>query len=175
MTWQAWGANGEGVGGVAVLVTLVYLAVQTRQARRSAWSQAPQWISDGNRSWIAATREDAEFGALVTRAIHGWDDLDELEHLRVHSWWGEKIVHLDAVPTLRDQGLTEEERAEAWIGDSLSLILSPGGAEWWKASKHVFVRKVRDRLDARLEDPASLPDAFTQSLPFFRKDPRDAE
>ena len=33
MTLQEWGALGELVGGVAVIATLLYLAVQTRQSR----------------------------------------------------------------------------------------------------------------------------------------------
>ncbi len=33
MTHQDWGAIGELVGGVAVIATLVYLAMQTREGR----------------------------------------------------------------------------------------------------------------------------------------------
>jgi len=36
MNWEALGAIGEIVGAVAVVVTLVYLAVQIRQNTRSA-------------------------------------------------------------------------------------------------------------------------------------------
>jgi hypothetical protein len=40
MNWDAIGAIGELVGGAAVLVTLIYLAVQIRQAN-SAGSASP--------------------------------------------------------------------------------------------------------------------------------------
>lgn len=168
MTLQEWGAVGEFVGGVAVIATLIYLAVQTRQARRSAWAQAPQWISDGYREWISAPRADAELGALIIRATHGWNDLTKIDQLRAHAWWGEKIVHLDAVLTLFDQGVIDELRKRAWVDDCLMMLVTPGGAEWWAHTKILFTPQVRDEIERRLQDPSTLPPPWSETLPFFR-------
>ena len=168
MTLQEWGALGELIGGVAVIATLIYLAVQTRQARRSAWAQAPQWISDGYRSWVSAPREDAAFAELIIRATQGWNNLSQIDQFRVHTWWGEKIVHLDAVLTLHDQGVIDELRKRAWVDDSLGLLCTPGGAEWWSELKGVFTPQVRSELERRLEDRSTLPAAWSETLPFLR-------
>lgn len=168
MTLQEWGALGEFVGGVAVIVTLVYLAVQTRQARRSAWADAPQWMSDGYRAWISAPRDDAELARLIVRGVASWDDLNPIEQLRVHSWWGEKVVSLDAIITLHAQGLIEDDRLKAWVDDCLSMIRTPGGAEWWARTKVVFTPQVRGELERRLAEPGTLPPPWTETLLFFR-------
>jgi hypothetical protein len=175
MTLQEWGALGELVGGVAVIATLIYLAVQTRQARRSAWAQAPQWISDGYRSWISAPREDAELAELLIRATHGWSNLSQIDQFRVHCWWADKIVHLDAVLTLHDQGVIDELRTRAWVDDSLGLLGTRGGAEWWSDVKSVFTPQVRGELDRRLEDRSTLPAAWSETIPFLRVEPVDNE
>jgi len=175
MTLQDWGALGELVGGVAVIATLIYLAVQTRQARRSALAQAPQWISDGYRSWISAPRQDPEFSHLLIRALHNWSDLSPVDQLRAHSWWADKIVHLDAVLTLHEQGVIDDERKVAWVDDSLALLVTTGGREWWSDTKFLFTPQVRDELERRLQDISSLPAGWTETLPFFRKDALDRE
>lgn len=169
MTLQEWGALGELVGGVAVIATLAYLAVQTRQARRQAWAQAPQWISDGYRSWIGAPRGDPELAGLLIQAHHGWSGLSQAEQLRVHCWWGEKIVHLDAVLTLHDQGLIDDARKRAWVDDSLMMLGTAGGAEWWADTKFLFTPQVRAALEQRLEKPDTLPPPWTVTLPFFQR------
>jgi hypothetical protein len=171
MTLQEWGAIGEFVGGVAVIATLIYLAVQTRQAKSAALGQAPQWISDGYKHWVSAPRQDPEFAELCIRAMHNWSGLSPVEQFRTHSWWGEKIVHLDAILTLHEQGVIDDKRKRAWVDDSLGLILTPGGSEWWSEVNAVFTPNVRDELESRLEEPSTLPAGFTTTLSWFRDQP----
>ena len=57
MNWDAVGAIAETIGGIAVLVTLVYLAVQVRHANRIQRqtllsNQTAHWV--GNCQTIAA-------------------------------------------------------------------------------------------------------------------------
>ena len=168
LTIQDLGALGELLGSIAVLATLVYLALQTRHARRAGLTQAPQWISDGYRSWFIAPRQDPEFGRLVLNATHSWSELSALDQFRTHCWWAEMIVHLDAVLTFRAQGLIDEPRTVAWVDNSLGLIQTPGGREWWSETKFLYSPQVRDELERRLEDPSNLPDAWTKTLTWFR-------
>ncbi len=168
MTLQDWGAFGELVGGVAVIATLIYLAVQTRQTRRAAMAQAPQWISDGYRNWFATPRQDPDFAKIVLRFVRTWSELDPIDQLRVHLYGAEMIVHLDAVLTLREQGLSDDDSVDAWVDNSLGLILTPGGLEWWSDVKFVFTPRVRGEIERRLQDPSSLPAPWTEALPFFR-------
>lgn len=138
VTAQDLGSSGEFVAAIATLATLIYLAVQTRQARRSAWAQAPQWISDGYRSWISAPREDPELGHLVIRALQNWSDLSPIDQFKAHCWWADKIVHLDAVLTLHEQGVIDDERKVAWVDDRLALLITPGGQQWWSDTKFLY-------------------------------------
>ena len=170
MTLQDLGSLGEFVAAFATLATLVYLAAQTRQGRRSASAQAPQWISDGCRSWISAPREDPELGDLVIRALQNWSELSPVDQLKVHCWWAEKVVHLDAVLTLHEQGVIDDERKAAWVDGSLALLVTPGGRQWWSDTKSLFTPQVRCELERRLQDESSLPAGWTTTLPFFRHD-----
>lgn len=175
MTLQDWGAFGELVGGVAVIATLIYLAVQTRQARRSALAQGPQWIFDGYRTWIAAPRQDSDLAQLILRATQNWSELTPIDQFRAHCWWGEKIVHLDAVLTLYAQGVIDDKRKSAWVDDSLAMILTPGGRDWWSETKLLFTPQVRAELEGRLQGRSSLPEAWTTTLPWFRNGEPNSE
>jgi hypothetical protein len=175
MTLQDWGALGEVVGGVAVIATLIYLAVQTRQARRTALAQAPQWISDGFRSWISGPRDDKELAEILIRANQNWSGLSPVDQLRAHCWWVDKVVHLDAVLTLHAQGAIDDEHKRSWIDDSLGMINTPGGLEWWSRTKFLYNPQVRVELESRLQDPSNLPAGWTTTLPFFRNEAPDRD
>ena len=175
MTMQDWGAIGELVGGVAVIATLAYLAIQTRQARRSVLAEGPQWIFDGYRSWVAAPRQDPELAQLILRATQNWSELSPVDQFRVHAWWGEKIVHLEAVISLFAQGSIDEGLMRAWVDDALAMILTPGGRQWWADTKHLFAPNTRVELERRPADPASLPDGWTTTLPWFRVDQENGQ
>jgi hypothetical protein len=175
MTLQDWGAIGELVGGIAVIATLIYLAMQTRQARRTALAQAPQWISDGFRDWISAPRDNTELAELLIRANHSWGELSPVEQFKAHCWWGDKVVHLDAILTLHEQGIIDDSRKEAWVDDCLGMINTPGGLEWWSNTMFLFTPQLQGELESRIRDPSSLPDGWTTTLPFFRIEEPDGE
>jgi hypothetical protein len=175
MTLQDWGSIGELVGGVAVIATLIYLAMQTRQARRTARAQAPQWISDGFRNWISAPRDDTELAELLIRANHCWSELSPVDQFKAHCWWVDKVVHLDAVLTLHEQGVIDDSRKGAWVDDCLGMINTPGGLEWWSSTMFIFTPQVRGELESRIRDPSSLPAGWTTTLPWFRIEEPDGE
>lgn len=61
MTIQDWGAIGEIVGGVAVVVTLIYLATQIRYARLAASDASRQGRAQGVRDLLLAVIHNAEY------------------------------------------------------------------------------------------------------------------
>ena len=97
MTIQDWGAIGELLGSIAVLVTLIYLATQVRIARRtiatSAIAELHRAFSSVNQQVIGSEEvaliysrglkdpaslsesERIRFGMLVREALNGYFDL----------------------------------------------------------------------------------------------------
>jgi hypothetical protein len=61
MTIQDWGAIGEVVGALAVVVTLVYLASQVRYARLAAADASRQGRADGVRELLLTVVNNPDF------------------------------------------------------------------------------------------------------------------
>ena len=68
MTIQDWGAVGEIVGALAVVVTLAYLATQIRYARVAANDASRQGRADGVREILVATMTDPELRRVWMKA-----------------------------------------------------------------------------------------------------------
>jgi len=91
MSFQDFGAIGEMVGGIAVVVSLIYVAYQIRQSSRqieqnSRHLEASMYYAtnDAFYRWFALLAQDADLAALWRRALAG-ETLTPDETTRVHS------------------------------------------------------------------------------------------
>lgn len=82
MNWDAIGAIGEIVGAGAVVISLVYLALQIRAQSNEARLSAMHDISVGYRDTLA-TVADGEMAVIVDKAIDSYDSLTRVEVIRL--------------------------------------------------------------------------------------------
>ena len=81
MNWEAIGAVGEITGAIAVVATLGYLALQTKQANKLARANTILQLQAENRAHRNALAQDPELSDIVMRAIRG-DELTEHDLFR---------------------------------------------------------------------------------------------
>ena len=116
MDIQDWGALGEVLGAIGVVVTLIYLARQIREnSRHEAWD--PIYSNDRNiRVWTTGLRSPG--------------DLDE-EDLALFHLFMTRIVNVlaTAVAQHRYDVLTADEFRK-YAARANSLLSSPGGEHW---------------------------------------------
>jgi len=86
MSIQDWGAVGEIVGAIAVVVTLLYLAGQIRQNTQVARSATRQAITQGATDFARNLTESGELTDLLHRSLDG-QALEPNEMLRVQAFF----------------------------------------------------------------------------------------
>ena len=130
MNWDAIGAVGEILGAVAVLVTLVYLAAQVRQARnslridgiRANREERREYFTDARDSpYLAEIYSKIESGASLTPA----DKFRLLNHYAI--LWG--LQYSEWLQTQMDVIGTYKTSHEASVAFNLSM---PGSREWFE-------------------------------------------
>ena len=83
MTIQDFGAIGDLVGGVAVVITLVYLAVQIKQNTKIHASLIRQNFYDATQQQILHAVESPEFNALMNRSWTSDEALSPAEQTQI--------------------------------------------------------------------------------------------
>jgi hypothetical protein len=164
---------GELVGSIAILVSLVYLALQTRQGKQIARSDAARNVmSEFQAVWSSLETSD-EFTRLVRKAVNGWSALSRNEQMRAHAFFCNLIVHYQG--TVRQIYLADMEHVMAAIENNiLGLIQSPGGREWYETCQYLFEADARQRLNDRLARQTALPPAWTTGMSWWRLDDHEA-
>ena len=64
----------------------------------------------------------------------------------------------------------DERRKDAWLDDTLSMIGTPGGTEWWAEVAFLYSPAVREAIERRLANGATLPPPWTDTLSFFARE-----
>ena len=86
MNWEAIGAIGEIVGAIAVVITLLYLASQTKQNTKATHAHATASVATEMETNLLAIAQDAELAEAYRKAERR-EELSEVEAIRLGFWW----------------------------------------------------------------------------------------
>jgi hypothetical protein len=143
MTIVELGALGELVSAIAVVVTLVYLAIQIRQnthameeSRRLALAQTYQIRADALQDMLVRAAESQVIGPLITKLTqHGYPERVEAlaqltpeERGRFRQWQIAQHTHWDNMHFQYQQGFLDEEYYQDSFRERVARL-----APTWKA------------------------------------------
>jgi hypothetical protein len=111
MSISEWGAVGEVVGAVAVLVTLVHLTLQIREARRAMVATTQQNISDTSVDLFASLSTSTALAEAFARAARG-EALTPGEKQQVSGWWSAVLRHAENMHYQYEQGMLPADLLE---------------------------------------------------------------
>jgi hypothetical protein len=142
MNWEAIGAIGEVFGGFAVLATLVYLAVQVRQAKKQIALNGIQERARSAVDLMMPIAVDPSLASIVMKAGHppyGEFGLDPEEAHRFGAWCHAWMQWAQANHYLLPEG-AHDDLLKLWL-------LLPAWAEFWEKNKGIFDTEFVERME----------------------------
>ena len=147
----------EIAGGIAILVSLVYVGYQIRQSNRIASATALQSVLDG---FIERVMDpmivDGELTDIINRGLLSWESLSTVEKTRFTIAQGRDVLHVQNVMQLHRKGLLDSVDFEAWIAYGASGLITPGGKEAWKYNREQITPTVVNLLEKYLEEHPNM-------------------
>jgi len=170
MNWDAIGAIGESLGAIAVLVTLIYLAIQIRQNTAQQKREELVSIQHGQNSVVAQLQDPRVFGAYVRTAEDRQPTIEDRG--TAFSWVLQYLNHFTVVHELHRNGLLKDEQYELWAGFAVAIVAPRGVRRWWEEEQGrlAFHSEVRELVDTRLQNSDSPPIPITEMWSHFSGD-----
>ena len=147
MNWDAVSAVAEIIGAVAVVATLLYLAVQIRQANRQDLLGSFQHTHDTMNSFARMIAESEQVAEIISRGRDSYSELSDEDRIRFDH------VHLHLLNVIESHLFqTKQAGSDAhyrdWAIQNLAVIASayfgfPGTREFWKIAEPFFDDDVR--------------------------------
>jgi hypothetical protein len=131
MSLEDLGNIGEFVAAVAVVVSLIYLAVQIRQNTGSLRTSAYEHVATGAADLNARISESAELTKLVTLGGLDPDRLSPEERVRFMFLMFAIFGNLEFIFQQWQRGLIEPDAWDRWSQTIRYYTWQPGVRSWW--------------------------------------------
>jgi hypothetical protein len=155
VNWEAAGAIGEIVGAAAVVVSLVYLALQIRTQNREARAASVHQVMHEYSTAISRLHEP-ELADIWVAAIEDFDSLSPSERLRF-------VIYLTvAVRSFEDaffqwrEGRLEDVVWRALLTPLLDVKSTAAFGRFWELRRHQFRAEFAEYIDSLEEGEYSF-------------------
>ena len=131
MNWDAIGAVGEWVGGLATIGTLFYLAYQVRQNTRSTRSSAYQAASQSISEWTNQIASDANLMQNLSAGFADPKSLDEGLRAQIGMQLNGLFRNYENIFYQWREGAIGDDVWKGWSAQMLGVYWTPLVQLWW--------------------------------------------
>ena len=143
MNWDALGALGEIVGAAAVVVTLIYLAVQTRQNTEAVRHAFARGVMEDANAWRFKIVENPEVAELFRRGLRDPDSLDANDKYRFRIFFDALVFHWQHA-VASDVPIPQ--------ANILRVLSQPGGRWYWARAKDVLTPEFVEYIERQISE-----------------------
>ena len=163
MTMQDWGAVGELVGGLAIIVSLVYVGLQIRQSTQASRAGTSQSFSS-QYTELNLQIARADFHDIWWRGLGGIQNLQGSETAAFMAYLSAIMLMWESFFDQRKDGTFEPRKFDSWLAHVLDLFGNEGVREYWAIRKHGFTAEFVEFFDEKIAASESKPMYERQSI-----------
>lgn len=157
-------------GAIAVVATLFYLASQVRQSTKQSEAQGLQTaIMKYLDSFESATSSPGN-ADIFRRGLNNFDALVPEEQGSFHSVMHSLLTGFHNAWDLYEADLLPESDLTAMRGLYVSILMAPGGAQWWNVFKEVPPAYLVAYLDDAIRAANGTIQPANELFPWLRPD-----
>ena len=153
VNWEAIGAVGDLISGVAVLLTLLYLAIQLRQAKNLMSSTVHQSRADRNIELAHFSAQDEQGLQLATGELTV-EELNPKQLLKASLVLSAILRHFEDMQYQYELNVVDETTWRANLGGIRGVLLAGSTRELWPECKHMFREEFVTLVESMLEEVA---------------------
>lgn len=153
----------EIAGGIAILVSLVYVGYQVRQSNQIAAAESMRVI-------MGTDFLDSHKMATIGRGFLDFNALNFDAKWEFHTYFMRFFNHFQMIGEQRNRGLIRDSDMDLWTDAVASVILTNGGQQYWNggAREHynpINVKIIEDYIQANRDSIT----VYTESMQWLKE------
>jgi hypothetical protein len=156
LSWSAFGAIGELVGAIAVVVSLVYLSRQVRQNTAAVRTANAAGVQSNLQQLARVFYSDRQLGALVLQTMSGELPEKPEDRLAVWAYFFDMLKTAELAHRHYLRGDLEPDLWEASLAFYRAYFETPGFRAYWRERQVAFVPPFRDAMESWLSAEGPL-------------------
>jgi hypothetical protein len=151
--WEAISAIAQMIGSVAVVFSVLYLAVQVHRSTRIAKVAAQDMAATSLRDVTKPFAENAELARIWRVGLERLESLDAEEQARFFHSTYQFLKAFETIHFHHVHGLMDGQIWQGWCGLLQHYIAAPGVEHYWKLRRDLFSKRFQEFVST-LERPA---------------------
>ena len=159
MTREVWKDIFEAVGLVAVIASLIFVGIETRNSAdqaaintRAVEIASYQELTNNIVAANLVAVENAEFADVLTKAEFNPESLTVTERVRYRLWAISRFRHADLAFFQYERGVIDELRLRSVLSPLQAIFRTQIGMEEWEYFRPNFVESFRDFVDEHIQE-----------------------
>ena len=167
---DALGNIGDFIGGIAVVITLLYLAHQVRQNTKSTHSASYQAIVSSMSVFSRELAFEPERSELFIKGLLNPDELTDSERTRFSLLMTSYFRSMENIHFQYESGAIPDDVWQGWSYRIAVSVQAPGCTKWWRQEQRAYSGRFRKYINNEAMhaevDPVYLGNDMTPSRPF---------
>jgi len=160
MDIESLGNIGDFIGGIGVIVTLIYLALQIRQNTIATKADSYQAVVAATTEWSRELSTNAEICEILDRGFRDYNSLDRVERLRFSFAMSSYFRNMENLHLKFVTGAVDASVWSGWENRTFAFMLMPGTQDWWASHASAFSSSFRAFIAAAPKEPSEIPGSF---------------
>lgn len=152
---------GQVIGAIAVVISLIYVALQIRQNTNAVRAATAQSVHEHFANWYTTFASDPSLSGVVVNGLKDYGSLSETDRARLVAIFMAFLSYSQNAFLKWRQGLLAPSLWLGWEQVIMNLVCAPGGKAFWKERSYLFGeefrRYVEDDLLKRTPHPKAKP------------------
>jgi hypothetical protein len=161
---EALGNIGDFLGGLGVVVTLLYLARQIRQNTKSVESAAFQAATRDVAEAINELTRDPELSRIVFDGVHDFESFSKEDRRRFSTYMAGLLRRYENLLEQTRLGNIEPESWQGVRSELTRIFALPGTQAWWLRGQVAFNWVLRDLIDHEISEAKGGAPAAQQGV-----------
>lgn len=128
----------EIVGGIAVIVGLIFVGLELRQNTLMQRVTATQALSANYEDAVDAVGQDAELACIYVRGINSLDNLNGIERYRFFVLWFHLLRAGEQMHYYSLEGMVDERIWRGYERQMSDIFRYPGFQQYWQSRKEWY-------------------------------------
>lgn len=150
---------GQVIGALAVVISLIYVALQIRQNTNAVRAATAQSVHEHYANWYNSFAGDETLPEIAIKGLKDYASLSEIEKARFVALFMAFLSYGQNAFLKWRQGLLEPSLWIGWEQVLMNLIGAPGGKGLWKERAYLFGEEFRRHVEDDLMKRTPHPDA----------------
>jgi hypothetical protein len=150
MSLLEWGALGELVGGVAIIISLIYVGVQVKQNTDALRLRTVHDAAEDMADLYLKPAENGELADIFMRGLQDINGLSGLERVRLYGFFHKFFRTYENVLFQHEQGVLDLQTYQGITRQFMAIVSMPGGESYWGDRKSWFSDRFQAHIDTEL-------------------------